>query len=119
LKNPIPLLFVLSLAAVLSYGFYMAGMFGFPRAADGETAHSASSASHACKDGQTQYCSLGNCSGLSTCSGGAWGGCNWERICAPGSKATCLKNSCPYALKECNPCGTGYGPCIGINASGG
>lgn len=69
-------------------------------------------------EGQLQYCREGNCSGLSTCIGGSWGKCRWERVCSPGSKATCLENSCVYAIKVCNECGTGYGPCVGINASG-
>ena len=119
MKNPIPIFFILSLSAILFYGFYMAGMFGFPETPSGGGAAPAPSTPQSCRDGQTQYCRLGNCSGVSVCSGGAWSGCRWDRICAPGSKATCLKSSCPYALKECDECGTGYGPCIGINASGG
>ncbi|MFH0884841.1 MAG: hypothetical protein V1861_03970 [Candidatus Micrarchaeota archaeon] len=118
MKNPIPLFFIFFLAIILSYGFYMAGLLEFPGAQAGATAPP-STAQHACKDGQTQYCKLGNCSGFSMCTGGVWGGCRWERICSPGSMATCLENNCPYALKECNECGSGYGPCIGINASGG
>ncbi len=119
MKNPIPIFFIFFLALILSYGFYMAGLFGFPEGQVGGSVPSAQSAPHACKDGQTQYCSLGNCSGFSTCVGGVWSGCRWERLCTPGSKATCLKSNCPYALKVCNECGTGYGTCTGLNASGG
>lgn len=70
-----------------------------------------------CTEGQIKACSLGNCSGTSLCVGGSWGGCRWERICPPGSRLPCINNSCVYALKECNECGTGYGPCIKGNAS--
>jgi hypothetical protein len=102
------------MALVLAYGFFSTwtGDYSPPPAAT-----TPSGTQPACKDGLTQYCKVGNCSGLSTCVGGAWGGCKWERVCTSGSKAPCLKNNCPYALKECNECGTGFGPCVGGNAS--
>lgn len=65
-----------------------------------------------CVPGQVEGCSVGRCSGMSTClQDGTWGGCNWQRVCIPGSRAPCLQNGCAYAYKECNQCGSGYGDC--------
>ncbi len=108
MKNPLPLLLLLALAALLAYGLLSGGS----PAAIGPSSPGAPSAQAPCIDGQTQYCRLGNCSGISACIGGAWTGCRWERVCEPGSRVPCLKNNCPYALKECDECGTGYGPCM-------
>jgi hypothetical protein len=107
LKNVFPVAFLALMLLVLAYGLFSQGgsVSVSPRPAQQNNAAM-------CRDGQTQYCSLGNCSGLSTCIGGAWSGCRWEQVCTPGSTATCLKSSCPYALKVCNECGTGYGPCL-------
>ncbi len=107
MKNIVPLLFIFLMLLILAYAMLMHGgpaEFSPPPPQKSQEA--------ACTDGLTQYCRVGNCSGTSTCVGGIWGGCKWERVCVPGSKATCLKSSCPYALKECNECGTGYGPCL-------
>lgn len=102
------------MALVLAYGFFSTWVGDYsPPPAPGTLPGT----QPACKDGLTQYCTVGNCSGLSTCAGNAWGGCKWERVCTPGSKVPCLKNNCPYALKECNECGTGYGSCVGGNSS--
>ncbi len=102
------------MALVLAYGFFSTwgGVPVAPTAA--VTPHPDQPA---CKDGQTQYCTLGNCTGFSTCIGGYWGGCRWDRTCTPGSRTPCLKDNCPYAIKECNECGTGYGPCGGLNST--
>jgi hypothetical protein len=67
--------------------------------------------SSSCTDGQRRYCSAGDCSGVSVCVGGMWGGCRWDQVCTPGSAVPCISGSCPQGVKECNSCGTGYGPC--------
>lgn len=121
MKNPVPVFLIIAMLAVLCYSFYMAGLIQLPQDAQAggpaQSQNGAAGPTGYCKDGQTQYCRLGNCSGESVCMGGAWGGCRWDRTCTPGTKATCLKNNCPYGLKECNECGTGYGPCSGLDAS--
>lgn len=64
-----------------------------------------------CNDGETKPCSAGDCNGTSTCSGGEWGGCRWVQSCTPGSVQMCFHNTCAYAVRVCNECGTGFGPC--------
>jgi hypothetical protein len=65
-----------------------------------------------CAPGTARACSVGICSGMSTCLGdGTWGGCDWQRVCIPGSRAPCIQDGCAYAFKTCNPCGSGYGDC--------
>lgn len=68
--------------------------------------------SQGCTDGQTAPCSIGECTGIKTCRGGMFGTCKWDIVCASGTRVSCLNNSCVYAYKECNSCGSGYGPCI-------
>jgi len=73
----------------------------------------------ACMDGQTRSCTTGGCSGIATCKDGKWWGCRWNQTCRPGARAPCLNdNGCSYAVKECNDCGTGYGPCMGPDTPG-
>lgn len=64
-----------------------------------------------CEENQTRNCTLGSCVGTSTCTNDMWSPCRWEKICIPGSRAMCIENSCAKGVKECNECGTGYGPC--------
>jgi hypothetical protein len=101
----LPAFFLIALVAVAAYSAYMAApaQKAAPRQPEGAQA--------GCRDGLTKYCTAGNCSGISVCVGGMWGGCRWEQSCTPGSTIPCLSQSCPYAVKECNGCGTGYGPC--------
>ncbi|MDD5171811.1 MAG: hypothetical protein PHF60_02130 [Candidatus ainarchaeum sp.] len=65
-----------------------------------------------CVHGDTKPCLVGPCDGTVICINGIWSGCRWEEICVPGSRTACTQFSCPYGMKECNECGTGYGPCI-------
>ncbi|MFH1785812.1 MAG: hypothetical protein ABH842_05270 [Candidatus Micrarchaeota archaeon] len=65
-----------------------------------------------CTENSTQYCSVGSCSGLSTCHNGIWSSCQWEKVCTPGFKTMCIENGCAYAIKECNECGTSFGQCL-------
>lgn len=64
-----------------------------------------------CHDGDVMACAVGECSGSATCVDGVWGGCRWERVCLPGTTQICTDQLCPSGVKECNQCGTGYGPC--------
>ena len=64
-----------------------------------------------CKNGESRVCTYNSCSGVSTCINGIWGGCNWQRICNPGTIVPCLQNGCATSSKACNECGTGYGNC--------
>jgi len=64
-----------------------------------------------CKEGMSQFCSVGGCSGISECINGKWSVCSWEKICISGSHAPCLDNGCFYGYKTCNFCGTAYGEC--------
>lgn len=66
----------------------------------------------ACVDGTSQACSVGSCSGISTCVDGIWSGCRWQTVCTPGSRAPCFDGACLYAVKECNGCGTGFSECF-------
>ncbi len=106
------LLFILSLAAIILYAAYL-GMA--PPSSQG--AGQGQSAPKYCRDGQTQACSTGSCSGVSSCINGIWSGCKWDTLCTPGARVPCLSNGCVYAVKECNSCGTGYGDCFLPNTS--
>jgi len=64
-----------------------------------------------CHDGDIMACAVGPCNGLASCIGGVWSGCRWERVCMPGSTKICQDQLCPSGIRECNQCGTGYGPC--------
>jgi hypothetical protein len=66
-----------------------------------------------CEDGETRDCMKGPCNGTQSCVAGSWGECIIERVCEPGEVVPCTVDSCAYAYKVCNDCGTGYGPCIG------
>ncbi|MBD3210331.1 hypothetical protein GF318_03030 [Candidatus Micrarchaeota archaeon] len=66
----------------------------------------------ACTEGATQHCCIGNCSGKSTCVNGKWGPCKLDIVCRPGETVPCLERGCVTGHKECNECGTAYGPCI-------
>ncbi len=112
MKSPLVLLFILSLAAIIVFAIYIS--WGPPAAAGSEPGQSAP---RYCRDGQTQACSAGSCSGLSTCINGIWSGCKWGTVCTPLSRVPCLSNGCVYAVKECNSCGTGYGDCFLPNAT--
>jgi len=103
------LLMLLGFVAVIAFVFILANGFGNHTSA-ANTGLSPSQAS--CHEGDTKQCTLESCSGFSTCHGGSWGVCRWKVVCAPYSKASCLNNSCVYGYKECDGCGSGYGPCI-------
>jgi len=101
------LLAAVFLAAIIYVLVVYAGLFGKPY--PGQTAQDLS---QGCLDGQAMSCTIGECSGIKTCQGGAFGTCKWDIVCASGTRISCLNNSCVYAYKECNSCGSGYGPCI-------
>ena len=65
-----------------------------------------------CKEGLTQQCSIGSCSGISICSNGVWSVCSWEKVCVPATKANCLSQGCSTGYKVCNECGSAYSQCI-------
>ena len=105
IKNPLPLLIIAVLAVVAVYGFF----FISPKAVS--LHYPVDEGPVLCVEGQTKGCTVGPCDGLSTCLNGRWGPCRWETVCTPGTEAPCTQNGCAYAYKECNECGTGYGPC--------
>jgi len=111
MKNPLPLVFLFLLILTLAYIVYVVFV---PEAVSvpGDT-HRALY----CTDGERRACTAGSCSGISTCVGGSWGGCDWQKVCEPGSRELCIKDGCAYALKECDECGTSWGPCQGVNSS--
>ncbi len=106
IRNPLPLLIIAALAVIAAYTFFFVS-------APAVNLHypSEDKAERLCSEGQIRNCTVGGCTGVSTCASGRWGGCKWEMVCTPGIRAPCLNNSCVYAYKECNECGTGYGPC--------
>ncbi|MEW6036121.1 MAG: hypothetical protein AB1529_05900 [Candidatus Micrarchaeota archaeon] len=112
MKNILPLALLAALLLFLALGLLFGG--GSRSISPEEPAPSKPSV---CRDGQTQYCSSGGCSGASTCIGGVWSGCKWEQVCTPGSRVPCTKEGCFYAVRECNACGSAWGPCTGVNAS--
>ncbi len=112
MKSPLVLVFVLSLAAIIIYAIYLG-----TGPAQAQQERSGQSAPKYCQDGQTQACSAGSCSGVSTCINGVWSGCKWATACTPGARVPCLSNGCVYAVKECNSCGTGYTDCFLPNAT--
>jgi len=100
-----PLVLMLGLLAILAYALLFApgaGEFQYPKEDELQR----------CTENQTRTCQVGGCVGLQTCFEGEWSGCSWKRICTPGIKTPCLKQGCAYAYQECNPCGTGFGPCL-------
>ncbi len=106
IKDIVPLLIIAALLLVIVYALFFAPTITiglhYPVEGGQET----------CTEGQTQSCRVGACTGISTCTGGSWGGCKWKTVCTPGTKAPCTLQGCAYAYKECNECGTGYGPCV-------
>ncbi|NYZ73913.1 hypothetical protein H0O00_02110 [Candidatus Micrarchaeota archaeon] len=70
------------------------------------------STSSLCTHGDTKPCTTGPCNGTAICINGIWSSCRWEKVCVPGTRLSCTKLSCFYAVRECNQCGTGYGPCV-------
>ncbi len=111
IKNPLPILMLAVLVLILAYGFIA------PRTpisiGPGQGAQQPAAA---CTEGQSSTCRIGNCSGVSTCIAGSWSACRWEQVCSPGSRVTCVSGGCAYAIKACNECGTGFGPCINGSA---
>lgn len=108
LKNPLPLALLALLALALA-----AILFLFYNPAGAQPQQNESALQAGCTDGQTKACSVGECGGTSTCVNGRWWVCRWETVCTPGSRIPCLNGGCAYAVRECNSCGTGYGPCFG------
>jgi len=106
IKDPFPLLFLLGLMIIIFFSIlYMSQSGALQQPEDG--------AEGLCSEGATRSCSVGPCAGISRCSGGEWGGCKWQTICAPGTSSPCINDSCVYGYKVCDGCGTGYGPCGG------
>jgi hypothetical protein len=103
-KSPVIIIFFVLLFGILLYTFlYVAGT--------GEELHYPVESEPACEENDTRSCSVGECTGISTCRNGGWGGCKLEMICQPGEKVACTEAGCAQGFKECNSCGTGYGPC--------
>lgn len=71
-----------------------------------------------CGGGDVQECFVGNCSGTSTCVNGEWSVCNLDMVCTPGDRVPCVEGGCVNGYKECDECGTGYGPCIAQGCCG-
>jgi hypothetical protein len=104
LRRFIPLLFFAAIILILIYAL----LLGTPETASLEYPEEETG----CSEGQTQHCSVGNCSGLSTCVKGSWSPCRLERVCTPGEKVPCIERGCAKGHKVCNDCGTAYNPCV-------
>ena len=111
LKNPLVLIMILALAAILVYV-----LFFFP-GSPGALPPAQQPPPTLCTEGQTQYCAIDSCSGTRTCVGGVWSGCRWQQVCTPGSRIPCLRQDCSYAVQTCNECGSGYGPCLNASSA--
>jgi hypothetical protein len=106
IRNPYPILLLVALAIVLIYTLtWFAGITKPPVMLPDDQSKPP------CIDGQKRTCTLAECTGIFTCIDGIWGGCKWAQVCVPHEREVCLSQSCPYGVRECNPCGTGFGPC--------
>jgi hypothetical protein len=103
-KNPLILFLFLLLVAILAYTI----LFVNGRRVD---LHYPVDVPEACSENLTKSCSVGNCTGVSTCRGGNWGSCKLDLVCEPGSRISCSEVGCVYGFRECDECGSGYGPC--------
>jgi len=103
------LVMVLAFVAVIAFVFITTNVFGNN---SNPTSNNIPSSPASCAEGQTKPCSLETCTGYSSCHNGLWGACRWQLVCSPYTKTPCLNNSCVYGYKECDGCGSGYGPCI-------
>jgi hypothetical protein len=103
-KNPTLIVFFLLLLAILIYIFF----FVTYQPTD---LHYPVEKPRLCEDGEQKDCAIGECPGTSTCKNGVWGVCKWKKICEPGSVVACIEYGCAQGSKQCNECGTGYGPC--------
>ncbi len=105
IRNPYPLLLLAALSIVLLYA--LTWLVGISKPETVVLDYGP----RPCESGEARACAVGNCTGISVCVEGTWGGCKWQQSCQPGGKETCLSESCPYGFRECNECGTGFGPC--------
>ena len=104
MKSPILILFFIILLGILAYIV----LFATSARVD---LHYPSEAGGLCQENITRTCQVGNCTGLSLCRGGKWGACKLEFVCEPGSRVSCSDVGCVYGFRECDECGSGYGPC--------
>ncbi len=104
MKSPILILFFIILFALLAYVV----IFSSIKRVD---LHYPIETGDLCEENGTKSCTVGNCTGISTCSGGNWGGCKLDLVCEPGSRIACSEVGCVYGFRECDECGSGYGPC--------
>lgn len=104
MKSPILILFFIILLGILAYVI----LFATSTRVD---LHYPVEVGQGCEDGTIKSCSVGNCTGKSACSGGSWGACKLNLVCEPGSRISCSEVGCVYGFRECDECGSGYGPC--------
>ena len=105
IRNPYPIILLAALSLALLYSLFW--LLGPAQQPYSESVNPGP----ICEDGQTKPCDSGNCSGTALCIDGTWSGCRWAQVCVPGSSEVCLTQNCPYGVKKCNSCGTGFGPC--------
>lgn len=110
LRKFIPLAVIAALFIILIVSF----LFIRPRPAELEYGEE----EPLCIENQTKECLVGNCTGASTCTGGGWGPCRLELVCTPGETVPCLDGPCVCGYKECNECGSAFGPCISEDGCG-
>ena len=66
-----------------------------------------------CDAKQARACTSNGCPGTQTCANGVYGSCVMpKKTCVPGRSIGCSSDSCKFGYMQCNPCGTGYGPCL-------
>jgi hypothetical protein len=101
----LPLLFMAAILLAIIYSLFLAS----PQTVE---LHGPGPEEPGCMEGTSRRCQVGNCTGLSICSGGGFGPCKLERVCSPGEQVPCIKEGCAKGYRRCNGCGTGYGDCV-------
>ncbi|NYZ76783.1 hypothetical protein H0O02_00520 [Candidatus Micrarchaeota archaeon] len=110
MKEHLPLLFLVFVS--LAFALLLAGMLS-----QGRIKEETEQPPGECAMGQIGSCMKGPCNGTQACVNGTWGRCMVKTVCTPGVREPCIRDYCASAYKICNECGTGYGPCIGMNGS--
>ena len=71
-----------------------------------------------CENGAVSDCEADGCPGKKVCQEGFFSDCNIGRkICVPGQRIGCSIDGCRFGYTVCNKCGSGFGGCVGENAS--
>ena len=111
MRRFIPLIFVAAVLFVIVYSFFLAQPKTITLEYEVEE--------KICEEGETRSCTVDACAGLSKCVHGRWGVCKLDIVCVPGDRIPCVEGGpCACGYRECNDCGTAYGPCTGNESCG-